>query len=167
VAEITAEIALPHRLEYEFVNGYFLKIKIQTTMATLKTKHLGNLRTEITHLQSGNTVTTDAPTDNNGKGEYISPTDMVAGALGSCMLTLMDMAATRMGVDMTGTTLGITKVMASDPRRIAEIAIDVHFPFAADEKTRTIIERAGLTCPVSKSLHPDLVQTMVFNYREE
>jgi uncharacterized OsmC-like protein len=134
-------------------------------MATLKTKHLGSLRTEITHLQSGNTVTTDAPTDNNGKGEYISPTDMVAGALGSCMLTLMEMAAARMGIDMTGTTLDITKVMAADPRRISEIVIDVRFPFAADAKTRTIIERAGHTCPVSKSLHPDLRQSVTFHYQ--
>ena len=136
-------------------------------MATLKTKHLGGLRTEITHLQSGNTVITDAPTDNNGKGEYISPTDMVAGALGSCMLTLMDMAAARMEIDMTGTTLGITKVMAADPRRIGEIQIDVYFPFAADEKTRTILERAAATCPVAKSLHPDLVQTVTFHYKNE
>lgn len=134
-------------------------------MATLKTKHLGGLRTEITHLQSGNKVVTDAPTDNNGKGEYISPTDMVAGALGSCMLTLMDMAATRMGIDITGTTLGIEKVMAAEPRRIAEIRIDVHFPFAVDEKARVILERAADTCPVAKSLHPDLKQVVTFHYR--
>jgi uncharacterized OsmC-like protein len=135
-------------------------------MATLKTKHLGSLRTEITHLQSGNTVITDAPTDNNGKGEYISPTDMVAGALGSCMLTLMEMAAARMGLDMTGTTLEITKVMAADPRRIAEIAIEVEFPFAADHKTRTILQRAADTCPVAKSLHPDLRQVVNFHYQD-
>jgi uncharacterized OsmC-like protein len=136
-------------------------------MATLKTKHLGSLRTEITHLQSGGTVTTDAPTDNNGRGEYISPTDMVAGALGSCMLTLMEMAAARMGVDMTGTTLDITKVMASDPRRIAEIGIEVWFPFAADSKTRLILQRAADTCPVAKSLHPDLRQVVNFHYKED
>ncbi|MDR2883130.1 MAG: OsmC family protein [Alistipes sp.] len=136
-------------------------------MATLTTRHLGALRTEITHLQSGNTVTTDAPTDNNGRGEFISPTDMVAGALGSCMLTLMDMAAARMGIDMAGTTLDITKVMAADPRRIAGIEIEVRFPFAADKKTRTIIERAGNTCPVARSLHPDLRQTVTYNYRED
>jgi uncharacterized OsmC-like protein len=134
-------------------------------MATLRTKHLGGLRTEITHLQSGGTVTTDAPTDNNGRGEFISPTDMVAGALGSCMLTLMEMAATRMNLDMTGTTLDITKVMYADPRRIGEIHIDVWFPFAADEKTRTIIQRAGDTCPVSKSLHPDLKQEVRYHYK--
>ncbi len=135
-------------------------------MATLKTTHLGGLRTEITHLQSGGKVTTDAPTDNNGKGEFISPTDMVAGALGSCMLTLMEMAAVRLGLDMTGTTLDITKIMAADPRRIGEIEIDVWFPFAADEKTRVILQRAADTCPVAKSLHPDLRQTVVFHYKE-
>ncbi len=134
-------------------------------MATLKTKHLGGLRTEITHLQSGGTVITDAPTDNNGRGEAISPTDMIAGALGSCMLTLMEMAAVRMGLDMTGTTLDITKVMAADPRRIGEVHIDVRFPFAADEKTRTILERAADTCPVAKSLHPDLRQVVTFHYK--
>jgi uncharacterized OsmC-like protein len=136
-------------------------------MATLRTIHKGNLRTEITHLQSGNTVTTDAPTDNNGKGEYISPTDMVAGALGSCMLTLMDMAAQRMGLDMIGTRLEITKAMASDPRRIAEIGIDFYLPFAADAKSRKILERAAETCPVAKSLHPDLVRIITFHYLDE
>uniref|UniRef100_S0DG48 Putative stress response protein n=1 Tax=termite gut metagenome TaxID=433724 RepID=S0DG48_9ZZZZ len=133
-------------------------------MATLKTKHLGGLRTEITHLQSGNKVTTDAPTDNNGRGEFISPTDMVAGALGSCMLTLMEMAAARMGLDMAGTTLDITKVMVADPRRIGEVHIDVRFPFAADEKTRTILQRAADTCPVAKSLHTDIRQVVTYHY---
>ncbi len=137
-------------------------------MATLKTKHHGNLRTEITHLQSGNKVVTDAPTDNNGKGEYISPTDMVAGALGSCMLTIMEMAAARMGVDLTGTELDITKVMVSDPRRIGEVKIDFRFPFPEpDEKTRKILERAADTCPVAKSLHPELKQTVAFHYKGE
>jgi uncharacterized OsmC-like protein len=136
-------------------------------MATLRTIHKGNLRTEITHLQSGNTVTTDAPTDNNGKGEYISPTDMVAGALGSCMLTLMELAARRMGLDMTDTRLEITKTMASDPRRIAEIAIDFYLPFVCDDKSRKIIERAAETCPVAQSLHPELVRTITFHYAGE
>lgn len=134
-------------------------------MATLKTVHKGDLRTEITHVQSGNKVMTDAPTDNHGKGEFISPTDMVAGALGSCMLTIMDIAAKRMGLDMKGTQLEIHKTMANDPRRISEIQIDFHFPFAADAKARKIIERAGDTCPVAKSLHPDT--KLVFNYYYE
>lgn len=136
-------------------------------MATLKTLHKGGFRTEITHLQSGNKVTTDAPTDNNGKGEFISPTDMVAGALGSCMLTIMEMAAARMGIDMAGTELDITKVMAADPRRICEVKIDFWFPFAADDKTRKILERAGDTCPVAKSLHPDIKQTINYHYKGE
>ncbi len=136
-------------------------------MATLKTEFLGDLRTEITHLQSGGKVTTDAPTDNNGKGEFISPTDMVAGALGSCMLTIMDMAAARMGMDLKGTKLDITKVMAADPRRIGEIHIDFYFPFAADEKTRKILERAGDTCPVAKSLHADTKQVFRYHYKDE
>ncbi len=134
-------------------------------MATLKTKHLGGLRTEITHLQSGGKVTTDAPTDNNGRGEFISPTDMVAGALGSCMLTLMEMAAERMGLDMTGTELDITKVMAADPRRIGEVRIDVWLPFAADTKQRVVMERAAATCPVSKSLHPEIKQVIEYHYK--
>ena len=90
-------------------------------MATIQTLYLGDLRTEITHVQSGNRVITDAPTDNNGKGEYISPTDMVAAALGSCMLTLMGIAARRLEIDLKGTRVEIQKVMAAEPRRIAEI----------------------------------------------
>jgi len=87
-------------------------------MATIQTLYLGDLRTEITHVQSGNRVITDAPTDNNGKGEYISPTDMVAAALGSCMLTLMGIAARRLEIDLKGTRVEIQKVMAAEPRRI-------------------------------------------------
>lgn len=135
-------------------------------MATLQTIYLGDLRTEITHLQSGGKVITDAPTDNNGKGEYISPTDMVAGALGSCMLTIMGMTAERLGLDLKGTRLEITKVMAADPRRIGEIKIDFHLPFTCDEKSRKILERAADTCPVAKSLHPDLKQNITFYYGE-
>ena len=90
-------------------------------MATIQTLYLGDLRTEITHVQSGNKVMTDAPTDNNGKGEYISPTDMVAAALGSCMLTLMALAARRLEIELKGTRVEIQKVMAANPRRIAEI----------------------------------------------
>ncbi len=133
-------------------------------MATLKTKHLGGLRTEITHVQSGGKVVTDAPVDNRGKGEAISPTDMVAGALGSCMLTLMEMAAERLGLDMTGTELDIVKVMEAEPRRIGEIRVDVWFPFEADEHARTVLERAAATCPVGKSLHPDLKQVVEYHY---
>lgn len=135
-------------------------------MAIISTSYLGDLRTEITHVQSGSKVFTDAPTDNNGKGESISPTDMVAAALGSCMLTLMALAARRMGIELKGTRVDIDKVMASDPRRIAEIRLDFHFPEEYDDKSRKIIERAGETCPVGKSLHPDLKQVITYHYGE-
>lgn len=97
-------------------------------MATIQTLYLGDLRTEMTHVQSGTRVMTDAPTDNNGKGEFFSPTDLVAGALGSCMLTLMALAARRLEIAIEGTRVEIQKVMAADPRRIAEIRLDFYFP---------------------------------------
>ncbi len=136
-------------------------------MATIETRYLGNLRTEITHVQSGNKVTTDAPTDNNGRGEYISPTDMVAAALGSCMFTLMGIAARRLDADLTGARVVIDKVMAADPRRIAEVKLDFYFPGDYPEKTRRILEGAAETCPVGKSLHPDLKQTVTYHWGEK
>ncbi|MFR9129742.1 MAG: OsmC family protein [Alistipes putredinis] len=105
-------------------------------MATIQTLYLGDLRTEITHVQSGNRVITDAPTDNNGKGEYISPTDMVAAALGSCMLTLMGIAARRLEIDLKGTRVEIQKVMAAEPRRIAEIRLDFYLPGDYSDKDK-------------------------------
>lgn len=133
-------------------------------MATIETIYLGDLRTEITHVQSGNKVITDAPTDNNGKGEYISPTDMVAAALGSCMMTLMAIAARRLEIELKGTRIEIQKVMAAAPRRIAEIRLDFYFPCEYSEKDRKILERAAETCPVGKSLHPDLKQVVNYHY---
>ena len=135
-------------------------------MATIQTLYLGDLLTEITHVQSGNKVMTDAPTDNNGKGEYISPTDMVAAALGSCMLTLMALAARRLEIELKGTRVEIQKVMAANPRRIAEIKLDFYFPGSYTDRCRRIIEGAGETCPVGKSLHPDVKQTVTYHYAE-
>lgn len=135
-------------------------------MATIQTLYLGDLRTEITHVQSGNKVMTDAPTDNNGKGEYISPTDMVAAALGSCMLTLMALAARRLEIELKGTRVEIQKVMAANPRRIAEIKLDFYFPGSYTDRCRRIIEGAGETCPVGKSLHSDVKQTVTYHYAE-
>ena len=115
-------------------------------MATIQTLYLGDLRTEITHVQSGNRVITDAPTDNNGKGEYISPTDMVAAALGSCMLTLMGIAARRLEIDLKGTRVEIQKVMAAEPRRIAEIRLDFYLPGDYSDKDKKILQGApGIT----------------------
>lgn len=133
-------------------------------MATVETIYVGDLRSEATHLQSGTKILTDAPTDNHGKGEAFSPTDLVATALGSCMLTIMGIAASTGNFDIKGTRLEITKVMSADPRRIGEIKIDIHFPMEYTEKQRKILENAAQTCPVAKSLHPDCKQTFRYFY---
>ncbi len=134
---------------------------------TIETVYQGGLRSEATHLQSGTKIITDAPTDNHGKGESFSPTDMVAAALGSCMLTIMDLTASRLDIDLKGTRLEITKIMAADPRRIAEIKIDFYMPGDYDDKCKAMLERAAHTCPVAKSLHPDLKQNIAFHYKKE
>lgn len=133
-------------------------------MATIETIYLGDLRSEAKHMQSGTTLMTDAPIDNHGKGEYFSPTDLVATALGSCIMTIMEMAAAPRGIDLRGTRLEIEKVMASEPRRIAEIKMNIYFPSDYSDKDKKILERTADTCPVSKSLHPDLKQTIKYHY---
>ncbi|MEM9681104.1 MAG: OsmC family protein [Bacteroidota bacterium] len=132
---------------------------------TSKVTYLGNLRTESIHTRSGNSYITDAPIDNNGKGEAFSPTDTVATGLANCMLTVMGIKARDMGVDMTGTTAEVTKTMASDPRRISKIKVVMDLPFDADEKTKTILERTANTCPVHYSLHPDIEKDITFNWK--
>jgi putative redox protein len=126
----------------------------------------GNLRTVATHLQSGTVIETDAPTDNQGKGERFSPTDLVATALGNCMLTIMGIKARDMNVNLEGTKIDIKKVMVTDPRRIGEIKVTFNFPegLKADDKQKAILERAALTCPVIESLHPELKKTVEFNW---
>jgi len=126
----------------------------------------GNLRTEATHLQSQTVIETDAPVDNHGKGERFSPTDIVATALGSCMLTIMGIKARDMQVNLEGTTVGITKIMADSPRRIGGIEVIFTFPESvqADEKQRLILERAAHTCPVAKSIHPDIQVNVHFGW---
>lgn len=131
---------------------------------TSKVVYLGDLRTECTHVKSGNTFITDAPTDNNGKGLAFSPTDTVATGLASCMMTVMGIKARDMGVDMTGTTSEVTKIMASDPRRIAKIEVLMNLPFVADDKTKKILENTGRTCPVLYSLHPDIEKDITFKW---
>ena len=131
---------------------------------TSKVTYLGDLRTESTHLNSGNSFFTDAPTDNNGKGKAFSPTDTVATGLASCMITVMGIKARDLGVDMTGTTAHVTKIMASNPRRISKIEVVLDFPFDANEKTRKILERIATTCPVYYSLHPDIEKDISFNW---
>jgi uncharacterized OsmC-like protein len=127
----------------------------------------GNLRTVGTHLQSGTVIETDAPTDNQGKGERFSPTDLVATALGNCMLTIMGIKARDMQLNLEGTTIDITKNMVTNPRRIGEIKVIINFPenLQAEEKQKTILERAAMTCPVFESLHPDLKKDVEFKWK--
>lgn len=131
---------------------------------TSKVVYLGDLRTECTHLKSGNAFITDAPTDNNGKGLAFSPTDTVATGLASCMMTVMGIKARDLGVDMTGTTSEVTKIMTNDPRRISKIEVLMNLPFEADDKTKKILENTGRTCPVLYSLHPDIEKAITFKW---
>jgi uncharacterized OsmC-like protein len=134
-------------------------------MATIKTVYLGDLRTENEHLQSGNKIITDAPTDNQGKGEAFSPTDLLATALGNCIMTIMGIKARDNGIDIRGTEIEITKIMASDPRRVAEVIVDFTFPKKGyTEEEKKLVESVAGISPVPLSLHPDLKQTIKFNW---
>ena len=136
-------------------------------MKTAKTLYISDLRTEMTHLQSGNTVTTDAPVDNNGKGEAFSPTDLVASALSSCMLTIMGISAREHQFSIDGAKADITKVMASNPRRISEVHIAITFPeISYTAKQKKILEIISKTCPVALSLHPDLKQDVKLIFKD-
>lgn len=135
------------------------------TMATIKTSYLGDLRTLNIHLQSGTELVTDAPTDNRGKGESFSPTDLLATALGNCIMTIMGIKAMDNGIDLVGTELEITKIMANDPRRVAEVVVEFFFPKKNyTEEQKKLIESVAGISPVPLSLHPDLKQTIKFNW---
>ncbi len=125
-----------------------------------------DLRTTATHLQSGTIIETDAPTDNQGKGERFSPTDLVATALATCMITTMGIKARSMNILLDGTTADVTKIMASDPRRISKIVVHIHFPksLQIDDKEKTILENTARTCPVERTLHPDCEREFSFNW---
>ncbi len=133
-------------------------------MVTSNVKYLGELRTQAIHLQSGNEIVTDAPKDNYGKGEAFSPTDLVATALASCMLSIMGIVARRENMTPTdGAFAEVTKVMYQEPRRIGEIHIKITFPASNfSDKEKKIYEHAAHTCPVAKSLHPELKQIIKF-----
>ncbi|MDG1491223.1 MAG: OsmC family protein [Planctomycetota bacterium] len=122
-------------------------------MTTIKSSYRGELRTEASHLQSDTTLVTDAPVDNQGRGESFSPTDLVATGLASCMLTIMGIVAERHGWDLTRATASATKVMAADPvRRIARIEVTIEIPGAFDGQARAALEKAALGCPVHATL---------------
>ena len=134
-------------------------------MPTVKTVYLGNLRTENEHLQSGCKLITDAPLDNQGRGEAFSPTDLVATALGDCIMTIMGIKARDKGIDLDSTRIEITKIMNTEPRRIGEIQVTFYFPDKPyAEKDKKLLEAVSKTCPVALSLHPDIRQTIQFNW---
>jgi uncharacterized OsmC-like protein len=131
---------------------------------TSKITYLGGLRTTCEHLQSGNTIITDAPTDNHGKGEAFSPTDLVATSLGSCMISIMAIKSKELDVDLVDSTIEITKIMQAEPRKISKIVVALFLPNTS-EKNKIILERAALTCPVFLSLHPDIEKDVTFHWK--
>lgn len=135
-------------------------------MSTTTARYSGHLRTEATHTASGTTILTDAPVDNHGRGEAFSPTDLVCAALGSCMMTIMGIVAERHELDLTGVSFAVTKHMAAEPRRIAQIDVSFQLPATLAAKDRTLLENAARTCPVALSLNPEIQQQVHFAYGE-
>lgn len=134
-------------------------------MGSMTGYYSGDLRTQDTHLKSGNVIITDAPPDNNGKGEAFSPTDLVCAALSSCMMTLMGMLANRENIDLKGLQSDIVKIMTASPRKIAEIQITFTHPnLKATDVQKQKLTHAALTCPVALSLSPEVKQTVSFNW---
>jgi len=133
-------------------------------MTTSVVFYSGNLRTESQHLQSGETITTDAPIDNEGTGQAFSPTDLAATSLANCMMTVMGIVANRHNIDIEGARADVEKFMGVNPRRIVEIKIDFHFPISYDIATKKLLEQSALNCPVSKSLSESISQNIHFNY---
>jgi putative redox protein len=134
-------------------------------MVKITLRYEGNLRCQAQHGPSGATVATDAPLDNHGRGESFSPTDLVATALGSCVLTIMGILAERHGWDLADTTVQVTKEMVTQPvRRIGRLTVRVHVPRDLPQVARQMLEAGAHTCPVHKSLHPDIEAPLLFSY---
>lgn len=136
-------------------------------MPTVKTTYLGDLRTDSTHLQSGNKLITDAPTDNMGKGEAFSPTDLLATATGTCMLTTMAIVAQRDNIDLAGSEAEVTKIMTTTPpRRVARLEINLKIKTNVVLSTEQVqkLENTAHKCPVSLSLHPNVEQVLMFEW---
>lgn len=132
---------------------------------TSKVTYLGDLRTASIHLQSGTEILSDAPVDNNGKGEAFSPADTVANALASCMMTIMGIKARDMNVDLKDSTASVIKIMNAEPRRIGAIEITFEMVGTTDQKNKTILERAAMTCPVFLSLNTEIEKRITFNWK--
>ena len=133
---------------------------------TSKVTYLGELRTSSVHLQSGTEILSDAPTDNHGKGEAFSPTDMVANALGSCMVSIMAIKSKDLDVDLIGSTVEVTKIMQAEPRKIAKLQLTLNMSAQVDEKTKIILERTGMNCPVLLSLNTDIDKEITYNWKQ-
>ncbi len=144
--------------EHELLNNISMSV-------TIKSRYSGNLRVESTHLQSGTQIITDAPTDNRGKGESFSPTDLLATSLGSCIMTIMGIKAMDNNIDIEGTEIEITKIMASNPRRVAEVVVEFFFPLKDySDSERQMIESVAGISPVPVSLSSELKQTIRFHW---
>lgn len=138
---------------------------MSTPHTTATARYEGHLRTEATHTASGTVIQTDAPVDNHGRGEAFSPTDLVATALGTCILTTMAIVAERHQVNLEGATVKTQKVMSPEPpRRIVQIGVELHLPASLGERDRALMERTAHTCPVALSLNPELKQEIQFVY---
>jgi uncharacterized OsmC-like protein len=134
-------------------------------MPKFEINYLGDLRCTATHLPSGSLIETDAPVDNEGKGERFSPTDLMGAALGTCMATIMGILARRKGIALEGMRIAVEKTMSTTPpRRIAKLTVHIHLPLPPDHPERTTLERGALTCPVHQSLHPEIDAPVVFHY---
>jgi len=132
---------------------------------TSKVTYLGDLRTSSIHIQSGNEIISDAPLDNNGKGEAFSPTDTVANALASCMMTVMGIKAYDLEIDMSGAVASVNKIMNAEPRRIGAIEISFEMNIDVDQKNKTILERTAMTCPVFLSLNTEIEKRITFYWK--
>jgi len=133
-------------------------------MVEIRMSYEGDLRCRATHVPSSSTLTTDAPVDNQGKGESFSPTDLVATALGTCMMTIMGIAAARMSLDLRGMTAVVTKEMTPPPRRIARLAVTITIPGDFNDEQKQKLQNAAMTCPVHKSLHPEVAAPVEFKW---
>jgi len=133
-------------------------------MNIFEVKYQGNLRTTVTHLDSGSKIRTDAPKDNHGLGETFSPTDMLCSSLASCILTIMAITVEKKGINIKDATAIVKKTMVNNPRRIAKIEIELTFPKQYDAKTKTILERAAHNCPVHHAISESVEKTILFKY---
>ena len=147
----------------QFIDVYLCKF-IQKYTMTASLAYTGNLRCTALHIQSGTILESDAPTDNRGKGEKFSPTDLLCVSLATCMLTTMAIKAGELKVDITNAKADVTKHMLSDPRRVGTIEVAVSLPPNGTESDRKILEKTGDNCPVAKSIHPDIKLNILYRW---